>query len=162
MLAIQCACPTSHSSCLPLLPATLPLPQVRYIISLLAPVGLWQEGRAAAHPDILPVQLHSRAAFRQLVRGTAKACGQALPPRSRLSVEEVTPRQVRVSEGFPIHMGAALMGTPSPAKHNVAKPASCCSTPVLQAPPPQEAEQWPRSPLAALNRMMHGLFGQAQ
>ena len=101
-------------------PASLPPPQVRHIIVQLAPSGLWQEGRAAAHPDIPPVQLHSRSGFRQLVRSTHKATGQALPPRSRLSVLEVTPRQ---------------------------------------APPPPQAEQWPRSPLAALNRLMNGLFG---
>ncbi|KAI7845580.1 hypothetical protein COHA_000868 [Chlorella ohadii] len=94
--------------------------QVRHIIVQLAPSGLWQEGRAAAHPDIPPVQLHSRSGFRQLVRSTHKATGQALPPRSRLSVLEIMPRQ---------------------------------------APPPPQAEQWPRSPLAALNRLMNGLFG---
>lgn len=98
-------------------------PQVRHIIAQLAPADLWQEGRAAADPDIRPVQLNSRSGFKQLVCGSQESAGQLLPRRSRLSVDEVTPRQ---------------------------------------APPPQEREQWPRSPLAALNRMMNGLFGHAQ
>lgn len=97
--------------------------QVRHIIAQLAPADLWQEGRAAAHPNIRPVQLHSRAGFKQLVRGSQQAAGQPLPRRSRLSVDDVTPRR---------------------------------------APLPREQEQWPRSPLAALNRMMNSLFGHAQ
>ena len=91
------------------------------IIQQLAPRGLWQEGRAAAHPDIPPIRLHSSSGFRQLVRAAREASGGGLPPRSRLSADEVVPRQAE----------------------------------------PQPQRQ-PCSPLAALNRLMGGLFGGAQ
>lgn len=97
-----------------------PPPQVRLIIQQLAPAGLWQEGRAAAHPDIPPVRLHSSSGFRQLVHATQTATGGSLPPRSRLSADALVPRQ---------------------------------------AAPPQARQ--PCSPLAALNRLMGGLFGAA-
>lgn len=82
------------------------------IVELAAP-SVWQEAAAAAHPDVPPVQLHSRPAFKQLVQQASAAAGGHLPPRSRLSVDQLecgaeTPQGQEAAGGLAARMRAML------------------------------------------------------
>lgn len=62
---------------------------MRLIITRLAPEGLWQDGRSCAHPDVRPVLVNSKRAFRKLCRAATTQCGGRLPPSSRTLVDEL-------------------------------------------------------------------------
>ncbi len=80
--------------------------QVRLLIVQLAPTGLWQDGRAAAHPEVQPVAVCSNRAFRKLCKAAVAQCGR-LPAPSRTPVDELL-KAPKPAAAQPQGLGARL------------------------------------------------------
>lgn len=99
-------------------------PQVRLLIVQLAPQGLWQDGRAAAHPDVPPVPVHSKRAFHKLCAATVERCGR-LPAPSRTPVDELLRAPAPASpqrQGLRARLAQMVQGAGQAVGHMLAAP----------------------------------------
>lgn len=72
----------------------------------MAAAGVWQEACTASHPDIRPLQLRSQESFAALLARSTQLHGGRLPPRSRLTAEQLE-RAVQLAPPLALQQVAA-------------------------------------------------------